>query len=389
MLYKSLQIIIFSIIFTISSWNCCFAEENSYINTPTKFNIVESIICEDNNFEPIYNYIIEYIDKDFYRDDYLVDESNIKTSGKLYLNHIFNGKETGIRYEIDFLNNSVLQISRLGKVNYDAESILAYNISDKTYSPFIDGLKAFKKNIVLDIDDDFVRNENGEKIENFGLYFNQSNYAMAPLRGLSEFLGMNNLVNWNEENSTVSVGETDKRLKRKSSYISSFILDTNEKTICAERNNEAFLIQLNEHEIENVNGTIFVSVEKLLNAFGIDDKMIEWNHSINGFIIDLTPNFDTDRITICEWDYKNSGEPYFVRITDSSIIERFKELCISDSFRSVDYTTSKYQGDPDFYIDFNNGTVIRYYSENDNLGYFYDYMYIPKGVVEYASSFVR
>ena len=378
-------LILLVLISALSFNTFCFADGSLY-KTPTYFNISERIVCENDDYSNIYEYITENIDFRFNITDYYVDKSEIK-NGVIYLNYLFDGKQTGIKYKITLINGDVVDtISRFGKVNYNAESIYCYSTDtgEKTV-PYLDGLKAFKRTQIFDIDDGFIKDENGKRIEHVDFYVNKNGNAMAPVRQLSEYFGNSEFtIKWLDDTGCIVIGETDKRFNRYEPYRSVFSIDTVNNKITGEINRESFDIQLNENDIENKNGSFYISLNKLLNAFGIDDDRIIWYKTVNAFEVDSTPNFDTDKVTICSLYSKNNDNPYFADITDENEINMLKELCTSDSFRSGEKNMPRYQGEPDCYIDFNNGTIVKFYYNGDKICKFNNCQIMPDGVMEYA-----
>ena len=182
-------------------------------------------------------------------------------------------------------------------------------------------------------------------------------------------------------------GQTDGRSNLNTSYQSTFILDMVTKSIQGVRNRVPFTILLEEKEVENRDGTIFASAEKLLEACGIYPEQISWSEDGTCLFVDQTPNAKTDHITLCAAyrDMDLPGNPYFVEITSKEEIEAIQTWLLSDSFRSNSERICLYQGDPDFYLDLNNGTVLRFYG-GSNCGYFYDCRYAPQGFTTYVES---
>ena len=371
------------VIFTVNTL-CFGATEKA--KTPTIFPVNEVILCQDGNWEPLFSYIKKKIDRQFQPEDYLVTEALSAGYGTITLDYNPQGQKTGIQYQIALTNSRVTTISRLGKVPTDPTLPTSLLPSQNKMVLWLDGLPYFQKITTIDFQKQQIQSEDGEVFAPLPCYRNEEGTWMVSARAIADAF-LVRPITWIPESQTMVAGQTDGRSNLNTSYQSTFILDMVTKSIQGVRNRVPFTILLEEKEVENRDGTIFASAEKLLEACGIYPEQISWSEDGTCLFVDQTPNAKTDHITLCAaYRYMDlPGNPYFVEITSKEEIEAIQTWLLSDSFRSNSERICLYQGDPDFYLDLNNGTVLRFYG-GSNCGYFYDCRYAPQGFTTYLES---
>lgn len=253
--------------------------------------------------------------------------------------------------------------------------------AEKLLKPKFDGMTVEDTYIKVNLKTGIVNSDEGNEFVLKNLYVSENGSTMVSLREAAKIVNVE-YIEWDDLTKIASINLNYESGQQKDIYV-----DFKNQKICSYINGQ---YSENKIKIQNIDGSIYIPLRDFLNSFGIDNSRIFWNNDTADVFIYNFYNFNSDKVTIGTRYENQLGDKRFYYITDKNIINNIGKIC-EKGFYSVDIEKGRIQGGANAFIDFNNGTIIELYLDEDlNVGYFSGrYCYLPDGLVIYIKEVIK
>lgn len=253
--------------------------------------------------------------------------------------------------------------------------------AENDFVPFINGVEAETVEIIIRAHSN-IYNVNGvEKVypkELGTVYIDDYGNVMMPLSATSIMTGQEKInIEWNDSLKQAYIFYDD---NKNADIKNGDIVFTADSDIVYVKNSASLMTA----KAVLKDGHLYIPMKDIFKALNIQDKYISYDYNNNTITIKRKLNFDTNKITIMTTAQKGISRKY-MNITDKNIIDKIVNKCMEGFYDSE----KTYRYVCDYIVDFNNGTSIGIYSNEEketghiNNGYdLYGGQKVPEGLFD-------